>query len=190
VRDHFVKELTANENYQNENYEEALRETFIKMDELMRAEGSDDHLKKYTKKEDESAGFNAYAGMDASSNIATCCGCTACVCLVVGDKLYCANAGDSRCVLSRKGTAVAMSYDHKPSNPEEERRIKRAGGYVTMDRVNGNLNLSRALGDFTYKESKDLSIEEQMVLCIPEIKVETVDNDSEFFIIACDGIWD
>lgn len=83
-----------------------------------------------------------------------------------------------------------MSHDHKPSNPEEEQRIKDAGGYVSMDRVNGNLNLSRALGDFTYKDNKNLSADEQMVLATPEIIKETIDKDCEFFIIACDGIWD
>lgn len=44
-----------------------------------------------------------------------------------------------------------MSKDHKPENPEELSRIKNAGGYVADGRVNGNLNLSRAMGDFEYK---------------------------------------
>lgn len=83
-----------------------------------------------------------------------------------------------------------MSFDHKPSNPEESKRIDLAGGYVEFDRVNGNLNLSRALGDFTYKENKDLTYDKQMVLALPEVKIETIDGDTEFFIIACDGIWD
>ena len=83
-----------------------------------------------------------------------------------------------------------MSFDHKPSNPEEEKRINEAGGTVEWDRVNGNLNLSRALGDFTYKENKDLKPSQQMVLWTPDIKIETIDKDTEFMIIACDGIWD
>lgn len=40
-----------------------------------------------------------------------------------------------------------MSYDHKPEDEVELTRIKNAGGKVTMDgRVNGGLNLSRAIG--------------------------------------------
>jgi Protein phosphatase 2C len=35
-----------------------------------------------------------------------------------------ANAGDSRCVLCRGGTAVDMSSDHKPDLPEEAARIE------------------------------------------------------------------
>ena len=58
-----------------------------------------------------------------------------------------ANAGDSRCVLSRAGKAVEMSFDHKPEDDIERKRIEKAGGKVTSDgRVNGGLNLSRALG--------------------------------------------
>lgn len=72
----------------------------------------------------------------------------------------------------------------------KKRELNKAGGYVTMDRVNGNLNLSRALGDFTYKEKDTLSPEEQMVICVPEIKTVEINKDTEFFIIACDGIWD
>lgn len=46
-----------------------------------------------------------------------------------------------------------MSVDHKPDDPEELKRIKMAGGQVMDGRVNGNLNLSRALGDHEYKQN-------------------------------------
>ena len=40
-----------------------------------------------------------------------------------------------------------MSADHKPEDDIELKRIKNAGGKVTPDgRVNGGLNLSRAIG--------------------------------------------
>ena len=58
-----------------------------------------------------------------------------------------ANVGDSRCVLCRNGVAIDMSVDHKPDDDKELKRIENAGGKVTTDgRVNGGLNLSRALG--------------------------------------------
>lgn len=75
-------------------------------------------------------------------------GTTAVVALIRGKQLIVANAGDSRCVVSEKGKAVDMSYDHKPEDELELTRIKNAGGKVTMDgRVNGGLNLSRAIGN-------------------------------------------
>ena len=72
------------------------------------------------------------------------------VALLMGQELYVANAGDSRCVVCRKGQAIEMSLDHKPEDDIERNRIVKAGGTITGDgRVNGGLNLSRALGKLT-----------------------------------------
>ncbi|CAJ1422501.1 unnamed protein product [Effrenium voratum] len=72
-------------------------------------------------------------------------------------RLLCANCGDSRAVLCRGRAALALSKDHKPNDPEERRRIEAAGGKVELHgpcwRIDGGLNLSRALGDFLYKAS-------------------------------------
>ncbi len=111
--------------------------------------------------------------------------------LLRGDKLYVANAGDSRCVVCRDGKAVEMSFDHKPEDQPEMERIKKAGGRVTLDgRVNGGLNLSRAIGDHAYKTNKSLPLTEQMIS--PEPDIRTLDMDparDSFMILACDGIW-
>ena len=62
--------------------------------------------------------------------------------------IYCANAGDSRSILGSLGKATALSFDHKPTHPTERLRITKAGSFVNEEgRVNGNLNLSRAIGD-------------------------------------------
>ncbi len=117
-------------------------------------------------------------------------GCTAVVSLIVGRELYVANAGDSRCVLCRGGKTVEMSFDHKPEDEEESTRITKAGGRVTMDgRVNGGLNLSRAIGDHAYKTNKDLKPEEQMISAMPDVRKVTLQEDDEFMVLACDGIW-
>ena len=60
-----------------------------------------------------------------------------------------------------------LSYDHKPNNPIERLRIESAGGFVSDNRVNANLNLSRAFGDFNHKLDKKLSVEEQLVIVTP-----------------------
>lgn len=54
-------------------------------------------------------------------------GCTAVCALVRSGELYVANAGDSRCVLSRNGRAVAMTQDHKPMDADEYARIMKVG---------------------------------------------------------------
>merc|ERR1712071_159327 len=117
-------------------------------------------------------------------------GCTAVVGLIHKNTLFVANAGDSRCVLSRAGTAVALSADHKPEDEPERSRIQRAGGVVTHDgRVNGGLNLSRALGDHAYKQNTQLEASEQMISAIPDIQKIELEAGDDFVVLACDGIW-
>ncbi|KAL1899828.1 Protein phosphatase 2C 2 [Sporothrix stenoceras] len=117
-------------------------------------------------------------------------GCTACVGLITDNKIYCANAGDSRAVLGVKGRAKPLSFDHKPQNDGEKARIVAAGGFVDFGRVNGNLALSRAIGDFEFKKSAELSPELQIVTAYPDVTVHDLTDNDEFLVIACDGIWD
>ena len=51
----------------------------------------------------------------------------------------------------------------------------------------GNLALSRALGDFTYKRNPRITAEEQIITSDPEIIEHQIDDEDEFIIIACDG---
>jgi protein phosphatase 1G len=105
--------------------------------------------------------------------------------------LYVANAGDSRCVVCRDGKAIDMSEDHKPEDDLERQRIEKAGGQVTKDgRVNNGLNLSRAIGDHSYKTNKGLSLEEQMITSLPDVRALEIDQEKDtFMVLACDGIW-
>lgn len=120
-------------------------------------------------------------------------GCTATSVLISKDKgvIICGNSGDSRTVLASAGIAKALSYDHKPTLPSETARITAANGYVQMERVNGNLALSRAIGDFEYKSNPKLPPHEQIVTCVPDIIEHKINpEDDEFVVLACDGIWD
>ncbi|XP_067901601.1 protein phosphatase 1G [Heterodontus francisci] len=129
-------------------------------------------------------------GMDGKEEPGSDSGTTAVVALIRGKQLIVANAGDSRCVVSESGKAIDMSYDHKPEDEVELARIKNAGGKVTLDgRVNGGLNLSRAIGDHFYKRNKNLPPEEQMISALPDLKLLTLNDDHDFMVIACDGIW-
>jgi len=124
-------------------------------------------------------------------------GCTACV---VGldharREVVCANVGDSRAFLIKKGKAIALSEDHKPENPEERNRIRAAGGQVVKagpcHRVDGNLNLSRALGDFYLKANFDLPPEKQKVIAVPDTRREAfAGGPQELLVLACDGLFE
>jgi serine/threonine protein phosphatase PrpC len=96
-------------------------------------------------------------------------GCTSVTAIITPKYIICANAGDSRCVLGTGGTARPMSEDHKPHSVEEKRRIESAGGFVQWNRVDGDLAVSRALGDFTYKHRPDLHPKDQKVFFFPAL---------------------
>merc|ERR1719203_773643 len=90
-------------------------------------------------------------------------GCTAVCVLLSETEVLCANAGDSRALLCRAGKAVELSHDHKPNDEPERKRIEAAGGRVEEIpvgtrmhyRINGNLNLSRAIGDLGFKQQPE-----------------------------------
>lgn len=107
-------------------------------------------------------------------------------------RLYVVNAGDSRCVLSRAGRALPMSRDHSPALKDESRRILAAGATISPDgRINGKLNLSRALGDHQFKTLRHKRLEEQVVTSFADIKTTLVTKgEDDFMVLACDGIWD
>jgi len=118
-------------------------------------------------------------------------GCTAVVAFKAGNQLFVANAGDSRGCLCRGGIAIPLSEDHKPLADRERKRVEAVGGFVSAEgRVNGNLNLSRSLGDLKYKQVKGASREAQMITAEPDVTVTTLQPGDRFFVLACDGVWD
>ena len=208
VTHHFTKELIVNKNYLKGDLQSAIKDTFIKMDEIMQTNEGKEEIKQYARKSKEEDDLqskdepqNSQMAMLAqlvgqkdpeSDDIAMRTGCTGCVCVIdeMYKKMYFANAGDSRVVLCKNGNAIAMSTDHKPELESEKDRIYKADGWITDGRVKGNLNLTRGLGDLDYKQNKKLKPEEQMITSNPDIKIEDFSNDVDFIIIGCDGIWD
>ena len=88
-------------------------------------------------------------------NLAKQAGCTACMILMTKTEVYCANAGDTRCVLAQKGKAIDLSIDHKPELSTETMRIKKDGGFIDEGRVQGIIAVSRAIGDWEYKKTSN-----------------------------------
>lgn len=117
-------------------------------------------------------------------------GSTAVTVLVTDKYVACANVGDSRAVLCRGGKNFDLSTDHKPESPHERARIESLGGRVEANRVNGQLAMSRALGDYSYKANAEHPPEKQLVIAVPEIVCVPRDASDEFVVLACDGIFD
>lgn len=116
-------------------------------------------------------------------------GCTSVTAVITPKYIICANAGDSRCILGSNSEVIAMSEDHKPTDRSERERIETAGGTVQFKRVDGDLAVSRAFGDFQYK-NKELNYQLQKVTCHPDIRVHERTPGDEFLLLACDGLWD
>ena len=207
VSNHFTEELVKNKNLESD-LSQALKETFIKMDEIMTTPESIEEIKKYARLSKEADDLQSknepqnsqmalisqlIGPKDPEANdIYMRTGCTACVLSIDEEKkkLYFANAGDSRVVMCKNGEAYAQSEDHKPEMESEKNRIYKAEGWISEGRVKGNLNLTRGFGDLEYKQNKNLKPEEQMITANPDIKVVDYEKDIEFVIIGCDGIWD
>lgn len=160
---HVHERLKSEADYQKKDYKAALKRAFLGTDDDLRADPAFFH--------------------DPS-------GCTAVAALLTSNKILVANAGDSRSVMSVKGAVKELSFDHKPQNPAETSRITAAGGYVEYNRVNGNLALSRAIGDFEFKQNYAIQPEQQIVTSDPEITEHDLGDEDEFLVLACDGIWD
>lgn len=120
-------------------------------------------------------------------------GTTGVIVFVTPHHIICANAGDSRAILARNGVALPLSFDHKPSNDVEAVRVDKSGGFVKNGRVDGDLAVSRAFGDFSYKKNESFSSSDKhlRVSAVPDILVHTRDAvRDEYIVLACDGIWD
>lgn len=145
-------------------------------------------------------------------------GSTGVVVLVTPSHILCANAGDSRAILSKRTNSVILSkdgvlplsFDHKPSNDIEVTRVERGGGFVRNGRVDGDLAVSRSFGDFGYKRCRPKKAkggpktktqhnnqsvgngnDDDHVAVCPDILVHTREPaKDEFLVLACDGIWD
>lgn len=120
-----------------------------------------------------------------ATNIA---GTTALIAILHGSKLIVANVGDSRGVMyDARGIAIPLSFDHKPQQVRERKRIHDAGGFIAFRgvwRVAGVLATSRALGDYPLKDKN-------LVIATPDILTfELNDHKPRFLILASDGLWD
>ncbi|GAB2290635.1 hypothetical protein Dimus_024913 [Dionaea muscipula] len=103
--------------------------------------------------------------------------------LINGQRLWIANLGDSRAVLSKGGRALQMTVDHEPNI--DRRSIEDKGGFVSnfggdVPRVDGQLAVSRAFGDRMLKSHMRTD---------PDVRDATIDRITDILILASDGLW-
>ena len=132
-------------------------------------------------------------------------GSTVCNVFLLGNDLFCANVGDSRCVIGRfdkeKRVIVPLqiSRDHKPDDADEKARILKNCGRVDRFKTEDNqsygparvwlqdedipgLAMSRSIGDTVAAKVG--------VTYMPEIHKLSLSKNDRFIIIASDGLWE
>ena len=117
-------------------------------------------------------------------------------------KVFCANIGDSRCIIGKfdgkNWKSKSLSTDHKPELEKEKERIIKNGGIINQIKDKKGefigplrvwvketdfpgLAISRSFGD---------DIAHQIgVNCEPEIIEYNLNEEDKFIILASDGIW-
>ncbi len=78
--------------------------------------------------------------------IATNMGTTANILLIRNNTLYLSNVGDSLAVLYKNKQAIKLNQEHKTSLQSENSRISKSGATIINNRIDGRLNLTRAIG--------------------------------------------
>ncbi|CAI2359686.1 unnamed protein product [Moneuplotes crassus] len=119
------------------------------------------------------------------------CGSTAACVLIIGDRIYCANVGDARAIMSIDGKPLELSWDHNLAREDEKRRIEESGG-LEVGRVHGKLSITRAFGDSAFKSQNTFNcLDYNTVLVTPEVREHLMDPfTDEFIVVASDGLYD
>ena len=116
----------------------------------------------------------------------TSSGTVVCAALVKDKEILVMNAGDCRLVASEGGTAEAKTTDHSPEKNEQERkRLEKLGVAVDGGYVDGQIQVSRALGNISHTGKKVPGI-----VCTPDVSVVSIQDTTEFVLLATDGVWD
>lgn len=169
----FASELLKNPNMPIGNYQLALEQTFLRMDQLL---------------------FSMEEYKNVTPDSPPLPGTTALVVLATPSQIVCASVGDSRaCVVLKDGSIISLARDHKPEDEEERARIEWAGGVVKDGRVNNHLNMSRAIGDLQMKADPRLRQEDQLISAVPRvvtIPIGAEEKKVKFLVMGCDGIWE
>ncbi|WJX46730.1 protein-serine/threonine phosphatase [Trifolium repens] len=103
--------------------------------------------------------------------------------LINGVKLLVFNVGDSRAISCKNGIAKQLTVDHEPE--KEKDLVESRGGFVikrpgNVPRVDDQLAMTRAFGDGNLKEH---------ITAEPDVMIKKIDEDTEFIILASDGLW-
>ena len=106
------------------------------------------------------------------------------------------SVGDSQAMIMHsdfsKPPSVPLEHEiHRPHLMESEKdRIRKAGGFVANNRVDGELAVSRAFGDSRFKRDISRTMNEQKVIAVPAVADNMSLLRGDILLLACDGLFD
>ena len=178
--------------------------SFFKNNKKMNSNKNEDEVFYRLKKNDSDilkrAFRHAERDIEKNSDIdANFSGTTCVMVLQVGEKILCANVGDSRAIMVKENNVIIpLSIDQKPDDPEERKRIEENGGEISQYEEDGEksgpfrvwkkgevypgIAMSRSIGDFI---ATTLG-----VVPVPKFIEEKIDKDTKFIVLASDGVWE
>ena len=178
--------------------------SFFKNNKKMNSNKNEDEVYYRLKKNDSDiltrAFRHAERDIEKNSDIdANFSGTTCVMVLQVGEKILCANVGDSRAIMVKENNKIIpLSIDQKPDDPEEAKRIVENGGEISQFEEDGEksgpfrvwkkgeeypgIAMSRSIGDFI---ATTLG-----VVPVPKFLDEKIDSDTKFIVVASDGVWE
>jgi len=128
-------------------------------------------------------------------------GTTVALVLIIGNEVYVANVGDTEIVLCSGGKLKEVTKSHTLSNFEEFQRVNDVGGMILLkgpprlghpvwNSEMVNIGVTRAMGDFYFKDKKWIGEKESGLIAAPSITRWKLTKDDQFLLIASDGFWD
>ena len=151
--------------------------------------------------------FKKEEGLNEKGEIKDGSGSCGIIAMIKNRKCIIANVGDSRLVIYKNGKVSFTTEDHKPGLESEKKRIEAAGGTIYQTPslfplyqngkeveipwrvLPGRLSVSRTFGDIEAKEEK-FGGKKGVVIALPDITEIELNDEYNFIIIGCDGIFD
>ena len=151
--------------------------------------------------------FKKEEGLNENGEIKDGSGSCGIIAMIKDKKCIIANVGDSRLVIYKNGKVSFTTEDHKPGSESEKKRIEAAGGTIYQTPslfplyqngkeieipwrvLPGRLSVSRTFGDIEAKEEK-FGGKKGVVVALPDITEIELNDEYNFIIIGCDGIFD
>ena len=151
--------------------------------------------------------FKKEEGLNENGEIKDTSGSCAIISMIKNNKLIIANVGDSRLVIYKNKKITFVTEDHKPDSEIEKKRIELAGGkiyqtpslfplYQNGKKIEnpwrvlpGRLSVSRTIGDIEAKEERFGGMK-NVVIALPDITEIELNNEYNFIVMGCDGIFD